>query len=104
MTTGLQAEEPDVMDSRFDTVRILVLPESALQERTGSERRLYGALIRTAAAQGQFPSARDPGELSMTCAPAQRGDLTQSPLREVFTWRNFVARRRDPDRRQRYVI
>jgi hypothetical protein len=37
MTTGLQAEEPDVMDSCADTVRIRVLPESALQERTRSE-------------------------------------------------------------------
>ncbi len=36
MTTGFQAEEPDVMDSCADTVRIRVLPESALQERTRS--------------------------------------------------------------------
>ena len=38
MTTGLDAEEPGLVDSCADTVRIRVLPESVLQEqRPGSE-------------------------------------------------------------------
>ena len=36
MTTGLQAEDPGVADSYADTVRIRLLPESALQ-RASSE-------------------------------------------------------------------
>ena len=37
MKTGLLAEEPDEVDPCADTVRIRVVPESALQERADSE-------------------------------------------------------------------
>ncbi len=36
MTNELQAEEPGTMDSCAETVRIRVLPESALQQRGSS--------------------------------------------------------------------
>ena len=35
--TGLHAEEPGMVDSYTDTVRILVLPESLLQQHPGTE-------------------------------------------------------------------
>jgi hypothetical protein len=37
MRSGLQAEEPGLVDSYADTVRIRVLPESLLQQPPGSE-------------------------------------------------------------------
>jgi len=37
MTTGLQAEEPGIVDAYTDTVRILILPESVVEPRTHSE-------------------------------------------------------------------
>lgn len=37
MATGLQAEEPGIVDAYADTVRIRILPESVLEPRSGSE-------------------------------------------------------------------
>jgi hypothetical protein len=37
MTTGLQAEEPGIVDAYTDTVRILVLPESVMEPCSGSD-------------------------------------------------------------------
>ena len=37
MTTGLQAEEPGIVDAYTDTVRILIRPESVLEPRSRSE-------------------------------------------------------------------
>jgi len=37
MTTGLQAEEPGIVDAYTDTVRILVLPESVMEPCSRSD-------------------------------------------------------------------
>ena len=37
MATGLQAEEPGIVDAYADTVRIRILPESVLEPRSKSE-------------------------------------------------------------------
>jgi hypothetical protein len=37
MTTGLQAEEPGIVDAYTDTVRILILPESVLEPGSPTE-------------------------------------------------------------------
>ena len=37
MTTGLQAEQPGIVDAYTDTVRILIRPESVLEPRSRSE-------------------------------------------------------------------
>ena len=37
MATGLQAEEPGIVDAYADTVRIRILPEAVLEPRSRSE-------------------------------------------------------------------
>jgi len=63
MRTGWHAEEPGMLDSYADTVRIRVLPESLLQQRPSSEPP----------ARSFDPYSTDPG--SLTARPRPRRTL-----------------------------
>jgi hypothetical protein len=82
MTTGLLSEEPGVVDPCADTVRIRVLPESALQEPTCSEvpERSFD------------PYSTDTGAL--TARPQPRRTLDDMRRLSEAIVRNRLAKRR----------
>ena len=64
MTTGLQAEEPGIVDAYTDTVRILILPEAVLEPRSSGE----------APARGFDPYCTDIGALNAPPRPRRTLD------------------------------